>query len=168
MKIDGINLINDSSVVDARIENGDSLPAVTNAEDEGRMFWLKRSYSDYVAGLYVFDGTQWQYTNDNGEISARFDSVLINTAHTANTNSVIVADTSTGSFQLSMPDSPNVGDFVIVIDAKSSFYSNPLTIVRTTAPIRGQYENRRIVADDVTMFLFYTGTTYGWNYLAAR
>lgn len=168
MKIDGINLINDSSVVDARIENGESLPAVTNLEDEGRMFWLKRSYGDYVAGLYVFDGTQWRYTNDNSELAASLDSVLVNTDHNAKPNSVVVADTSTGSFSVSLPISPNVGDSIIFIDATSSFRNNPLTIARTTAPIRGLYENRRIVADNVTMFMFYTGTAYGWNYLATR
>lgn len=163
MKIDGINLINDSSVNDARIENGDTLPT-TNTQDEGRMYWLKRSYQDYVAGLYVSDGVKWNYTNDNDNVAANFNHSVVNMDAPMKSNTVVLADSSIGSFQLTLPQSPNMGDFIYIIDTEGEFKKNPVTVVRNGDPIRGKSENLKVKIKNVTLMMFYSGSSQGWCY----
>lgn len=163
MKIDGINLINDSSVKEARIENGDTLPSI-NTGDEGRMFWLKRSYSDYVAGLYVCDGVAWQYTNDNDGLTTKFKAVSANMDHQATLNSIVMADTTAGKFQVTLPANPVIGDFVTIVDVESNFKKEEVTIVRNGTAIRGKTENVKIQVKNATVFLYFTGSAAGWQY----
>ena len=163
MKIDGINLINDSSVKEARIENGASLPS-TNAGDEGRMFWLKRSYGDYIAGLYVSDGVQWNYTNDNEGLTTKFKPTEVNMDATVESNSVVLVDTTMGGFQVTLPATPEVGDFVYVIDTVGKFSNNNVTVVRNGAPIRGVSENLKIKANNAFVTMFFAGGVTGWTY----
>lgn len=167
MKIDGINLINDSSVKEARIENGDNLPT-TNSGDEGRMFWLKRSYGDFIAGLYVSDGVKWNYTNDNEGLTAQFRTVFANMDITVQPNTVVLADTTNDKFQITLPANPSAGDFVNVVDVAGKFKDEEVTIVRNGAPIRGKSENVKIKVNNATVFLTYTGTSEGWQYSVAK
>lgn len=167
MKIDGINLINDSSVKEARIENGDTLPT-TNAGDEGRMYWLKRSYGDYISGLYVSDGAQWNFTNDNDGLTAQFKTISANMDITVQPNTVILADTTVGKFQITLPTNPTIGDFVNIIDVTGNFNKDEVTIVRNGDPIRGESENVKIKVQNATVLLTYTGTTEGWQYSVVK
>ncbi len=167
MKIDGINLINASSVIDARIENGDNLPVI-NTDDEGRMFWLKRSYLDYVVGLYVCDGVQWQYTNDNDGLYTRFQASIANMAHAAKLNHVIFADSSSGPFQITLPADPMVGDFVTIVDVAGKFKTNNVTIVRNGTPIRRKTENLKLKVKNATIQLLYSGIVNGWMYSVTK
>ena len=167
MKIDGINLINDSSVKEARIENGDTLPT-TNAGDEGRMYWLKRSYGDYISGLYVSDGAQWNFTNDNDGLTAQFKTISANMDITVQPNTVILADTTVGKFQITLPTNPTIVDFVNIIDVTGNFNKDEVTIVRNGDPIRGESENVKIKVQNATVLLTYTGTTEGWQYSVVK
>lgn len=167
MKIDGINLINASSVVDARIENGDSLPPI-NTDDEGRMFWLKRSYMDYVVGLYVCDGVEWAYTNDNDGLFTRFQASVVNMAHNAKLNHVIFADSTNDKFQITLPANPSVGDFVTIVDVAGKFKANPVTVVRNGAPIRRVSENLKLKVKNASVTMLYSGVVNGWMYSVAK
>ena len=163
MKIDGIDLINSSSVVDARIENGYTLPPA-NIDDEGRIFWLKTAYLDYTIGLYVYDGTQWVFTNDNTNTFSKFQHITINTTQVVPTNSIVFVDTSLGGFQASLPPNPSVGDFVTVIDITGSFKFDNLTLVRNGNNIRGVAENLILKSNDMIMDLYFSGAIQGWVY----
>lgn len=163
MKIDGINLINDSSVKEARIENGDTLPT-TNAGDEGRMYWLKRSYGDYISGLYVSDGARWNYTNDNEGLTTKFKPVEANMDITIESNTVVLVDTTMGGFQITLPPTPDVGDFIYVIDTVGKFGNSDITIVRNGDPIRGVSENLKIKVKNAFVTMFFAGGAVGWTY----
>lgn len=63
MRIDNITLVPGTSIDNARIETGTTLPS---NPDTGRIYFLTAPYSTYAKGLYVYDGTSWQ----NGDISS--------------------------------------------------------------------------------------------------
>lgn len=77
MKIDGVNLINDSALRDAVVESGTTLPTA-NAQDNGRLFFLTQAQGQNPKGLYVYNASDvaWKFTNDNSDV-ATGDSLYI-------------------------------------------------------------------------------------------
>jgi len=68
-----------------------------------------------------------------------------------------LADTSGGIFTLTLPASPNEGDFVIVSDAAAAFNTNNLTIGRNGNTIQGSATDLVCDIDQVSITLRYTG-----------
>jgi len=68
-----------------------------------------------------------------------------------------LADTSAGVFTLTLPASPNEGDFVIVSDAAAAFNTNNLTIGRNGNTIQGSATDLVCDIDQVSITLRYTG-----------
>jgi hypothetical protein len=67
-----------------------------------------------------------------------------------------LADTSGGVFTLTLPASPNEGDFVIVSDAAAAFNTNNLTIGRNGNTIQGSATDLVCDIDQVSITLRYT------------
>lgn len=75
---------------------------------------------------------------------AGFVLTYVNSNYTAETQYNVYADTSSGSFTLTLPASPATGDIVIVNDFANSFSTNNLTVARNGSTIEGE-------AQDVTL-----------------
>lgn len=89
------------------------------------------------------------------------------TAISSNTNAVVttfyLADTSGGTFTLTLPASPEDNDFVLVTDATSSFGSNSLTIGRNGKTIQGAASDLIVDLDNATIKLKYYSTGGDWR-----
>jgi hypothetical protein len=73
----------------------------------------------------------------------------------------IAANTSEGSFTITLPASPTFGTNVTVVDAQGTWDTNNLTIARNGSTIEGLAENLTCdVEGDMTLTLLYNGTTW--------
>ncbi len=89
--------------------------------------------------------------------------------YTASNNDGVLTDTTSGSFTVTLPSSPSVGNIVLVIDSLSQWGTNNLTIDPTgSIKIAGNTAGDTLVCDitGATVTLVYTGATYGWNVAA--
>jgi hypothetical protein len=88
------------------------------------------------------------------------------TNYTAANNDGVLTNTTGGSFTVTLPTSPSVGNIVIVVDSFSQWGTNNL-IVDPTALIKiaGNTAGDTLTCDitGATVTLVYTGATYGWN-----
>lgn len=124
-----------------------------------------------------------QYTSPNGSVyeytaaDDRWDRIIIGTiggggglswsAISSNKNAVAgegyMADSSGGTFTVTLPGSPSIGDTVAIIDSTSSFVSNNVTIGRNGKPIMGLSEDLTLDEDNTAIELIYSDATNGWR-----
>jgi len=76
-----------------------------------------------------------------------------------------IADTSGGSFNLTLPASPSIGDFIIVTDG-ANWHANPLTILHNGPRLEGIVQDLLVDLEGITVFLVYNGPTDGWQVTA--
>ena len=86
--------------------------------------------------------------------------------YTAANNQGVQTNTTAGSFTVTLPTTPTVGDIVIVIDALGTWGTNNLTVGRAGENIAGLAENLICDINGASVTLVYTGATYGWNVAA--
>jgi hypothetical protein len=78
---------------------------------------------------------------------------------------LIAADTSGGSFTLTLPLNPSNGDAVDIFDFSDTFDTNNLTIARNGTKIEGIEENLVCNIEGAYFTMIYTGATRGWQIL---
>ena len=78
---------------------------------------------------------------------------------------LIAADTSGGSFTLTLPLNPSNGDAVDIFDFSDTFDTNNLTIARNGTKIEGIEENLVCNVEGAYFTMIYTGATRGWQIL---
>lgn len=83
--------------------------------------------------------------------------------YTAATLDGIFADTSAGSFTVTLPATPSVGNQVYFMDITSSFGLNALTIARNSEYIMGLDEDMLVNTPNASFRLTYTGAANGWR-----
>lgn len=108
------------------------------------------------AGLYLTtDGSTAFWAEVTGGISY--------TRHTANYTAAnqegIIADTSGGSFTVTLPATPATGDTIIISDG-NNFQLNNLTVARNGSTIEGDAEDLIIDLEGVSVTFVYDGTTW--------
>lgn len=86
----------------------------------------------------------------------------ISTTHTASKGEKIFADTSGGAFTITLPSTPNSGDFVIITDGALTFDTNNLTISRNGENILGLAEDLILNVENASVELVYRNATVGW------
>jgi hypothetical protein len=90
---------------------------------------------------------------------------VVSTNTTLQAADLIAADTSGGSFTLTLPANPNNGDAVDIFDFSDTFDTNSLTIARNGTKIEGLEENLVCNVEGAYFTLIYTGATRGWQVL---
>lgn len=80
--------------------------------------------------------------------------------HTAQNRDFILANTSAGSFTVTLPASPATGDTVFVADDGKTWEANPLTIARNGATIEGVADDLSCNVSHIRVTLVYSGTTW--------
>ncbi len=78
---------------------------------------------------------------------------------------LIAADTSSGSFTLTLPSSPNNGDAIDIVDYSGTFPVNPLTVSRNGNKIEGLEEDLVCNVPEAYFTLVYAGLARGWQVL---
>jgi len=79
--------------------------------------------------------------------------------YTAATGDGIVADTSGGTFTVTLPATPSAGDNVIIADGGDWKVTN-LTVARNGSTIEGAAENLTLDIGSIQVHLIYSGTTW--------
>jgi len=99
------------------------------------------------------DGDNWKTTNGDVRDVVKDDS------YTAKSGEFVWCDTATnGAWTLTLPDSPNDFDKVVILDFKANFQNDNLTVARNGNTIMGLDED--YIADtknEHTIFKFYNG-----------
>jgi len=95
------------------------------------------------------------------------DSVVKTANFTAEKDKQYLIDTSGGSFSITLPLSPAVGDTFGIIDLEGTFTSNPLTLNRNGSIVLRAAENGVIDISNWSTPWIYTGATNGWLPLGA-
>ena len=72
------------------------------------------------------------------------------------------ADTSGGTWTLSLPDSPSQGDRVRIADVRKSFDTNNLTVDRNGSNIMGDASDMIVSTEGASFELIYSDATQGW------
>ena len=80
--------------------------------------------------------------------------------YTATDKQGVLADTTGGSFTVTLPGTPAAGAQVVVADAGGSWQTNNLTIARNGSTIEGVADNLICDISGVSVQLIYSGTTW--------
>lgn len=121
--------------------------------------------TDLVPGelaINIADGKVY-YENNLGavkEINYGIAYVYKTANYTAVSRQGVLADTTGGSFTVTLPASPSLGDQVVVADAGDSWGTNNLTIGRNGSTISGLASNLVCNTSGVSVQLVYDGTTW--------
>jgi hypothetical protein len=96
---------------------------------------------------------------------ANINYTVVSSPQTLSNSQNIAADTSGGSFTLTLPASPNAGDSIDIFDYSETFDTNPLTIARNGQRIESLEENLICNVEGAYFTMIYTGSTRGWQIL---
>ena len=124
----------------------------------------------YTLTLPVATGTADQIlvTNGSGVLSFADNSggtswVAVKTAnYTASAGEGVFANTTGGSFTVTLPASPSLGDEVTIVDYAGTFDSNALTVGRNSQPIQGAASDLTVSIERAGLTLAYVDGTQGW------
>jgi hypothetical protein len=103
-----------------------------------------------------YDGTEWGAIGGGGGVAYTFHT----SNYTAEAGQGVLADTTGGSFTVTLPASPEVGDTVVVADAGGAWGTNNLTIARNGETIEDSATDLVADVDGVSITLVYDGTTW--------
>lgn len=84
---------------------------------------------------------------------------LINSNYTATDTDRIIADTTAGSFTITLPLNPSIGSYITIADA-NDWEQNNLIIARNGSTIEGLSDDLLVTIQGMTVELIYTGTTW--------
>ncbi len=94
--------------------------------------------------------------------SIGLDSTVRTSAFTAVKNNSYMIDTSSGTFDITLPASPAVGDKVGFMDVESNFDVNAATLLRNSSKLFNAASDGTIDIKGYAGVLVQTGSTYGW------
>ena len=93
-------------------------------------------------------GTEWQAVKTSN--------------FTASAGQGVFANTTSGSFTVTLPASPSIGDEVSIKDYAGTFDTNALTIGRNSQPIEGVAADLTVSVERAGLTLAYSDSTQGW------
>ena len=91
---------------------------------------------------------------------------IISSAYTALHGDVLMANTTSSGFIVSLPLNPSPGQNVTIFDAKGTFASNSLTVSRNGSNINGLAQNITLSTNKSKTLFVYIDSTIGWSTFA--
>lgn len=114
--------------------------------------------SDGTLNIYYNDGTSAQWVSAvNNQTDPAFRIKTSN--YTASNRDNIIADTSAGSFTITLPASPTAGQYVTIYD-NAGWGINNLTIARNGSTIEGVADDLILDVSSIKVELIYNGSTW--------
>jgi hypothetical protein len=89
----------------------------------------------------------------------QFNYTIANSSVTLSKSQAVIANTASGSFTVTLPAIPQLGDSVNIIDG-NNFSANNLTVARNGSTIEGLAENLVINIGGASVTLVYNGSTW--------
>jgi cytoskeletal protein CcmA (bactofilin family) len=114
-----------------------------------------------------------------GAISAETDAVSVaatysaiagawsvkNSAYTLVNRDAVFADSTSGTFTLTLPATPAVNNRVRIADLAGTWAATPVTLSRNGNKIMGLSEDYSLNVKNASVDLIYSGATYGWRFV---
>ena len=103
-----------------------------------------------------------RYISTTGTASSVIRNV--STTFTATVNDRILANSSGGTFTITLPLNSTllVNDVVQIVDVTGSFNTNNVTLGRNGSKIQNLTEDLVLDINNIAGTMIYTGSTYGW------
>lgn len=115
---------------------------------------LKESDIKTVNGLSIVG-------SGNLDISGGLSPKYVNNTYAATSGEYLYTDTSSGSFGVTLPSSPNENDKLVITDTKGSFYTNNLSLLPNGSTIQGESNSLSVNISNVELTLVFYNST--WN-----
>ena len=146
--LDGVN----STTAELNIVDGGTSATSTTVADADRVVLNDNGTMVQVAmtdiKTYIGGGTSWQSVKTSN--------------YTASAGQGVFANTTSASFTVTLPASPDLGDEVSIKDYAGTFDTNPLTIGRNSQPIEGVAADLTVGVERAGLTLVYSDSTQGW------
>jgi len=120
---------------------------------------VNASYTSPTGIVYVFNGIAWDFAPPATLNIWKY----VKNNYSALNNERIIADTSTGTFTITLPSGPVNGSYVQITDG-GNFLSNNLIVNRNGSTIEGYSDNVALDLQGVTYEFVYANNT--WNLTA--
>jgi hypothetical protein len=130
------------------------MPVGTELQRPTGVTGMLRFNSD-AASFEGYDGTAWGAIGGGGGVTWSVKT----SAYTISANEAILADTSGGSFTVTLPATPSAGDALVIADG-GNWETNNLTVARNGSTIEGLAENLTMDIGGVSVEFVYSGTTW--------
>lgn len=75
----------------------------------------------------------------------------------------IIADTTLGSITVTLPEDPEIGDTIYIVDAEKTARKEPIFVSSVADKINGKEENFAINVSGATIVFMFVGDTMGWK-----
>ena len=111
--------------------------------------------------LYSSSGTTYAPT-DLSSIVVFWSSFSVSSNITLQKNYKYFVDTSSAR-TLTLPESPSLGDEIYIFDASNNALTNNITVLPNTNKVQGSVQSLIIDSNSASVYLVYTGSTYGWD-----
>jgi len=152
------------SLADNKVEIIDGtvavIPTGTTAERPGTPSTGMLRFNTTEEAFEGYNGIEWTSIGGGG-----VSYTLHTSNYTAEAGEGVLADTSGGSFTVTLPASPDIGDTVVVADTAGSWDTNNLTIDRNGSTIEDESNNFIASISNLNYTFVYNGTT--WNIYTA-
>jgi hypothetical protein len=125
------------------------------APDQGDVW-----FNTELGNTYVRYDNFWVGVN-GGSAYGNWSYVNSNTVAVANEG--FLANTSAGSFTIILPEAPQIGESVAIIDLENSFKRNGLILSGGAEKIEGRTDNMVLNVDRASIIIRFVGSTYGWR-----
>ena len=157
-------------VTDNDVDLGTSSLEFKNVYVDGTVFADALGFGTTVITLPTADGSANQILTTDGSGALSFvdnsggtEWQAVKTSNfTASAGQGVFANTSGGSFTVTLPASPSLGDEVSIKDYAGTFDTNALTIGRNSQPIEGVAEDLTVSVERAGFTLAYSDSTQGW------
>jgi len=157
-------------VTDNDVDLGTSSLEFKNVYVDGTVFADALGFGTVVMTLPTADGSANQILTTDGSGALSFvdnsggtEWQAVKTSNfTASAGQGVFANTSGGSFTVTLPASPSLGDEVSIKDYAGTFDTNALTIGRNSQPIEGVAEDLTVSVERAGFTLAYSDSTQGW------
>ncbi|MBZ0158375.1 MAG: hypothetical protein K8I29_19430 [Alphaproteobacteria bacterium] len=162
-QIDHVNLANKGTNTHATIDAhlaSTSNPHSTTADQ------VLPSQTGNSGKFLTTNGTTASWgTPDSSGGGVSWETSVRSSSFTAIAGEGYLLDTSGGTFNMTLPLSPSVGDLVAGRDIANSFDTNNLSLLRNGEKIEALSEDLTDNVEGDYFYLLYTGATYGWRFV---
>ena len=157
-------------VTDNDIDLGTASLEFKNVYVDGTVFADALGFGTTVITLPTADGSANQILTTDGSGALSFvdnsggtEWQAVKTSNfTASAGQGVFANTTGGSFTVTLPASPSLGDEVSIKDYAGTFDTNALTIGRNSQPIEGVAADLTVSVERAGLTLAYSDGTQGW------
>ena len=94
------------------------------------------------------------------------ETVAVTSAHSVLAGQILLLDTTSAAFTVTLPANGKLGDRINLIDAAGNCDVNKVTVSRNGHKIANLAEDLDFDLKNASLELIYTGAAYGWSILS--